>query len=191
MKSRTKQIGSVAAVALLAGLALSGCTINLGQNAPQAENSQSSSTDFSGYDIMFAQMMIPHHQQAVEMGTLAETLAFSPEVKDLAARIKAEQAPEIAQMKAWLTDAGSSMDMGHDMAMDGMLSAAALTALGNATGDAFDKLFLKSMILHHEGAIKMAQMIVDSNNSEAKALAAAIISSQTEQIEYMRGLLAN
>ena len=190
MKSRTKQIGSVAAVALLAGLALSGCTINLGQNAPQAENSQSSSTDFSGYDIMFAQMMIPHHQQAVEMGTLAETLAFSPEVKALAAQIKAEQAPEIAQMKTWLTNAGKSMDMGHEMTMDGMLSDAEFTALENSTGPEFDQLYLQGMIGHHEGAIKMAQMVVDSTNVEAKALGESIIASQTEQIAYMKSLLA-
>ena len=195
MKSRTKRIGSVVAAALLAGLALSGCSMNSAMNNPPAANSQNSATDFSGADIMFAQMMIPHHQQAVDMGTLAETRASSPEVKALAATIKAEQAPEILQMEAWLTASGASKDMGHDMghdmAMGGMLSGDEFKALENATGAEFDRLFLEGMIAHHEGAIDMAQMIIDSNNAEAKALGQAIISSQTQQIEYMRGLLTN
>ena len=180
MKTRTAQFS---AMVLLVIAALTGCA--------SSGTSANSATDFSGADIMFAQMMIPHHQQAVDMGTLAETRASSPEVKALAATIKAEQAPEITQMKTWLTIAGSSMEMGHDMGMGGMLSDDEFKALENATGAEFDKLFLEGMIAHHEGAIDMAQMIVESNNTEAKALAAAIISSQTEQIEYMRGLLAN
>ena len=191
MTSRTKRIGSVAAAALIAGLALTGCSMNSAMNNPPAANSQNAATDFSGADIMFAQMMIPHHQQAVDMGTLAETRASSPEVKALAATIKAEQAPEITQMESWLSSSGASKGMGHDMAMGGMLSGDEFKALESATGAEFDKLFLEGMIAHHEGAIDMAQMIVDSNNTEANALAAAIISSQTEQIEYMGGLLAN
>ena len=190
MKSRTMRAKAVAAAALVAGLALSGCAINSEPNASPAQSPQSSATDFSGYDIMFAQMMIPHHQQAVDMGTLAETRAFSPEVKALAAQIKAEQAPEIAQMKTWLTNAGKSMDMGHEMTMDGMLSDAEFTALENSTGTEFDKLYLQGMIGHHEGAIKMAQMVVDSTNAEAKALGDAVVKSQTKQIEYMKSLLS-
>ena len=190
MKSRTQRARAVAATAIIAGLALSGCSMNSETNNPPAENSQSSATDFSGYDIMFAQMMIPHHQQAVDMGTLAETRASNPAVKALAAQIKAEQAPEIAQMKTWLTNAGKSMDMGHEMTMDGMLSDADFTALEKSTGTEFDKLYLEGMIGHHEGAIKMAQMVVDSTNSEAKALGDAVVRSQTKQIEYMKSLLA-
>ncbi len=191
MRSHTLRITAAAAAALIASIGLTGCTMNTAINNPPAGNSQNAATDFSGSDIMFAQMMIPHHQQAVDMGTLAEARASSPEVKSLAAQIKAEQAPEISQMNAWLVASGASNDMGHDMAMGGMLSADEFKALENATGAEFDKLFLEGMIAHHEGAIDMARMIVDSNNTEARALAAAIISSQTEQIEYMRGLLAN
>jgi uncharacterized protein (DUF305 family) len=146
---------------------------------------------FSSADLMFAQMMIPHHQQAVDMGTLAETRASDPAVKELAAKIKAEQAPEIAQMSAWLADANSSSGMDHNMAMGGMLSDSEMAALTDAEGAAFDKLFLTAMIEHHKGAIQMAQMIIDSNNAEAAALAKAITSSQTEQIAYMEELLAN
>lgn len=185
---------SIAGAVVVSSLLLSGCTINLG--AAESHNHSGmmgeNKSDFSGADIMFAQMMIPHHQQAVDMGTLAETRASSPEVKALAAKIKAEQAPEIEQMKHWLEDAGASLDMGHDMGhgMGGMLTEEDMAALAAATGAEFDRLYLNGMIAHHEGAIHMAQMVVDSNNSEAKSLADAIISSQTEQITYMQELLA-
>ncbi len=202
MKSRTLRIAGIAGAALITSIALSGCTINLGApnnnsgsgmmdgNGMMGNNSNSSG--FSGSDIMFAQMMIPHHQQAVDMGTLAETRALSPEVKALAAKIKAEQAPEILQMQGWLSDSNSSMGMGHDMGHDmgGMLSEADMKALENATGAAFDKLYLEGMIAHHEGAIQMAQMVIDSSNDETRALGVAIVSSQTEQIAYMKTLLA-
>jgi uncharacterized protein (DUF305 family) len=147
-------------------------------------------SQFSGSDVMFAQMMIKHHEQAIEMGKLAASHAASPDVKALAADIVAEQGPEITQMKSWLSEAGASLEMGHHMAMDGLLSSAQMTALSAATGEAFDKLFLSGMIAHHKGAITMARLVVDSSNPEAAALAQTIIDSQTEQIAVMEGLLA-
>lgn len=177
---------------LVGALLLTGCTINIGgtgMNDSMMGNSESTS-GFSSNDIMFAQMMIPHHQQAVDMSTLAETRSTNPEILALSAQIKDAQAPEIKQMTAWLESAGAGMDMGHDMGMGGMLTDEQMTALSNASGAEFDKLYLQGMIAHHEGAIQMAQMIVGSNNAEAKELAAAIISSQTAEIEKMKTLLA-
>jgi uncharacterized protein (DUF305 family) len=186
----------------LSAVVLAGCSLIPGasdsdqdsgmMNGNGMMNSQRTNSAFSGADIMFAQMMIPHHQQAVDMGTLAETRALSPEVKALAAKIKTEQSPEITQMKGWLTSANASMDMGHDMGngMGGMLTTTEMTALQNATGADFDRLYLTGMIQHHKGAIHMAEMVVDSNNAEAKALGEAIIASQTKQITYMESLLA-
>lgn len=177
---------------LVGALLLTGCTINIGgtgMNDSMMGNSESTS-GFSSNDIMFAQMMIPHHQQAVDMSTLAETRSTNPEILALAVQIKDAQAPEIKQMTAWLESAGAGMDMGHDMGMGGMLTDEQMTALSNASGAEFDKLYLQGMIAHHEGAIQMAQMIVGSNNAEAKELAAAIISSQSAEIEKMKTLLA-
>lgn len=188
---------AITSAALLASLTLAGCTINLGNNdgdkggmGMNGGMTGQNSSEFSGADIMFAQMMIPHHQQAVDMGTLAETRASNTEVKALAAQIKSEQAPEIEQMKGWLTKAGAPLDMGHSMGMGGMLTDAEMTALKNASGAEFDRLYIKGMIAHHEGAIHMAQMVVDSNNAEARALGEAIITSQTKQIADMKVLLA-
>ena len=178
---------------MISSLTLVGCTINIGSNGPDGSwgmmgNSYSNS-QFSGGDIMFAQMMIPHHQQAVDMGTLAESRSSNPEVRALAAKIKAEQQPEITQMTSWLESARAPIEMGHDMGMGGMLSESEMKELQNASGAAFDRFFLEGMIEHHEGAIEMAQMVVDSNNSEARSLGEAIIKAQTEEIILMKSLL--
>lgn len=178
---------------LVAGsVAITGCTINIGTAGDDRHGmmNQNDESQYSSQDIMFAQMMIPHHQQAVDMGTLAETRASNPEVKTIAAQIKAEQAPEIEQMKSWLDASNSGMHMGHNMGMDGMLSDAEMKKLENATGAEFDKLYVAGMIGHHEGAVQMAQMVLLSDNSEAKALGEAIVESQTKQITYLKGLLA-
>ena len=189
--AKTTRLLATTATVLLAGIALTGCTINIGStDHNMGSMNQTNESGFSSTDIMFAQMMIPHHQQAVDMGTLAETRATNAEVKKLAAQIKAEQDPEITQMKGWLTKAGAGEHMGHDMGMDGMLSDSQMAALENATGAEFDRLYLEGMIAHHEGAISMANMVLESSNSEAKALGEAIVESQTAQIALMKELLA-
>ena len=82
------------------------------------------------------------------------------------------------------------MDMGHDMGMGGMLSEEQMAALENAQGAAFDKLYLEGMIGHHEGALQMAKMIENSDNAEAKQLAANIVTSQSAEIDKMKQMLA-
>ncbi|AWR22191.1 DUF305 domain-containing protein [Aurantimicrobium photophilum] len=195
MFNKKYRIAGITAVALAGAISLAGCTTNLGGNDSNGTmdggmmGNNKSASAFSGTDIMFAQMMIPHHQQAVDMSTLAETRTTNPEVLALAKQIKDAQAPEIKQMKAWIESSGSSTDMGHDMGMGGMLTDEQMTALENAQGAAFDKLYLEGMIGHHEGALQMATMIENSSNSEAKELAANIIKSQSAEIEKMKQML--
>jgi uncharacterized protein (DUF305 family) len=145
---------------------------------------------------MFAQMMIPHHQQAVEMSTLAETRASSPKIKALAAEIKEAQQPEIDQMTAWLEEWGIPvMPMDEAMSehgghgMSGMLTDDQMQQLADANGPEFDRLFAEFMILHHEGAIDMAEDVVDSKDPRVAALAAAIIKTQADEIAHMQGFL--
>ena len=152
-------------------------------------HSSSQTKEFSGADIMFAQMMIPHHEQALLMSELARTRSENSEVKKLAEQIFAAQSPEIAQMKTWLDKTGSGLSMGHDMGMNGMLSDEEIQNLKDAKGKAFDRLFLEGMINHHEGAIHMAEMIIDSDNEEVKKLGLSIQSSQQKEIELMKELL--
>jgi uncharacterized protein (DUF305 family) len=171
-----------------AGISMS--TMNHGGTQIESASGVNTS-DFSGVDVMFAQMMIPHHQQAIDMSALAQSRALSPEVKALASKMSAEQGPEIEQMRSWLKAANAPSEMGHQMSMDGMLSDAEMERITNASGEEFDELFIVGMIAHHEGAIEMAQMVVDSKNLEARELGASIIKTQTLEIAELRALLTN
>jgi uncharacterized protein (DUF305 family) len=152
------------------------------------QNSQNSK--YSQNEVMFAAMMIPHHEQAVTMSNMALTNTTNPKVLDLAQRIKAGQEPEIIQMNTWLDGSYSMMDhSGH--LMGGMLSDQDLEKLGTLKNKDFDEMFLTAMIEHHEGALQMTQMILNSSNNEVKTLADNIINSQTKEIAEMKELLDN
>ena len=137
---------------------------------------------------MFAAMMIPHHEQAIQMSELALLNSNEPEILALANEIKAAQGPEIEQMKSW----GSSMMGSHagHMMDEGMLSDDEMAQLKDIKGAEFDRLFLEVMIKHHQGAIEMADMIIDSANEEAALLGKNIVESQSAEIERMRQLLS-
>lgn len=145
-------------------------------------------------DVMFAQMMIPHHQQAIDMSLMAIKNGASAEIKILAKEIISSQNQEMSQMKYWLKakNAANSMghDMGHGMSMDGMLSDKQVKSLQMLKGSKFDKSFLESMIAHHQGALEMVDMLRGTTNSEAKKLAKEIVSEQKAEIKYMKKLLS-
>lgn len=155
----------------------------------------------NGRDVMFAQMMIPHHRQAVEMAGLAATRASSADVKALAAAIRKAQEPEIQQLGTWLKSWGApvpspgttgmgGMHHGGMDGMDGMMTEKDMKELEAAKGEAFDKAFLRMMIEHHEGAVAMAKAEQSSGQfPPAKQMAATIVSSQTAEITEMRTLL--
>jgi len=124
-------------------------------------------------EVMFAQMMIPHHEQILK----------------LSRQIKSLQSSEKSQLTYWLKATGSSMTMDHDMSMSGMLTVKELASLKRLTGTQFDRTFLQLMIKHHQGALEMLDLISDSKNAEAKALAKAIKSAQSKEITSMKLLL--
>lgn len=163
-------------------------------------------------DAMFAQAMIPHHQQAIEMSDmLLGKQGVDPGVVSLADQIKSAQGPEIEQMQGWLTQWGVSAmpapsgtgmpghDMpGHEMpggdmggmGGHGMMSEADMAALQNAQGAAAARLFLTQMIQHHKGAIMMAQKEIDNGQfSAAVEMARNIVSSQQKEIDTMQAML--
>ena len=189
MTSRNARIAASLAATVLAATVLAGCAMNSDSADHGMNHSTEADSMYSADDIMFLQMMIVHHQQAVDMGTLAETRALSPEVKALAAQIKAEQAPEIASMTKWLKDAGAPLEMGHSINMDGMLTDAQMMALENSSGTEFDRLYLEGMIAHHEGAIDMAKTALDSKAANTLELGHTITDSQAKQITLMKELL--
>lgn len=153
--------------------------------------SNSKVSDLSSADIMFLQMMIPHHQQAIEMSKLAATNSQNPELLTLAEKIKTDQSAEISMMRNWLSIAGASEDMGQmSHGMSGMLSDEDLKKLQSSTGKDFDKRWLQAMTGHHDGAIGMADMIKDAKNAKVKAFGSKIIADQSAQIEQMKIMLA-
>ncbi|MGV9288613.1 DUF305 domain-containing protein [Streptomyces sp. NPDC003719] len=149
-------------------------------------------------DVAFAKGMIPHHRQAVEMAGLAPDRARSAEVKRLAEDIRKAQDPEIRTLSGWLTSWGEEVPaegaMDHSMhgtgGMGGMMTAQDMTELENASGKAFDTAFLEMMVEHHEGAVEMARTEqADGAHGPARAMAGAIITSQSAEIERMNSLL--
>ena len=189
MFNKKYRIAAISAATLTAALVLSGCANTSTGNDANMMGSSENASAFSGTDIMFAQMMIPHHQQAVEMAQLAKKNTTYPDILALADQIEKAQGPEIEQMTQWINTSGASMDMGHEMPMEGMLSTEQMSALLAATGTDFDTLFLQGMIAHHQGAIAMADLIAQSTNPEAKKLAEAIVTGQSAEIETMQKLL--
>ena len=155
----------------------------------------SSGETFNSDDVMFAQMMIPHHEQAIEMSDIAldPTVGASPVVLDLATRIKAEQDPEIAQMTALLESWGEPLvpedGMDHSTMMEGMLTIEELDALAMLRGPEFDTAWANAMIAHHEGAVKMARDVLESGkNPEINSLATAVVESQLAEIEELKAI---
>ena len=171
-------------------LSLSGCGLVSVTDANHMDHGMmdDNTSQYSSNDLMFAQMMIPHHQQAIELANLAETRATNQEVLSLARTIKAEQAPEIEQMKSWLKVAGQSeMNMSDHMGM-GMLTEEEISTLAKAKGKEFEFLFLKDMIEHHKGAILMAESVLDSQNQEVRDFAKKIKQTQSNEITAMKQL---
>ena len=160
------------------------------------EPGDSPAVEFNDDDVMFAQMMIPHHEQAIELSDIAldPAVGASDVVRALAEQIKGAQDPEIDQMKSLLAGWGQSMtmdsDMDHSTMMSGMLTLEELASVSQLRGSEFDSAWLEAMIAHHEGAIEMAEDALENgSNSDIRALCEAIIAAQQAEIDEMRNLL--
>ena len=178
-------------VALIMVIALAGCSKDSSMGMDHEGHSSMASGDLSSDDIMFLQMMIPHHQQAIDISDLALTKSSDSELLALAKDIRDGQGAEIVKMKAWLDGANAGMDPGHSMGHDmgGMLSDSELAALEAATGKNFDLLWLKGMTGHHDGAIDMAAMIENAENAEIKSFGQAIVTTQSAQNKQMAAMI--
>lgn len=114
---------------------------------------------------------------------------------ELAQQIRAAQAPEIERMLGWLEEWGmpTSSEGGHGMghgAGDGMMSEQDMAALEEATGDDARRLFLEQMIVHHEGALQMTEMQLETGqHPDVLALAQQMHDDQSVEIGTMRQLL--
>ncbi|MFB0620529.1 DUF305 domain-containing protein [Streptomyces sp. AGS-58] len=196
-------VAAATAALLLAACGGSGGTAGAGGSTPSATPS-ASATAHNAQDVAFAQGMIPHHRQALEMAELADGRASSARVKDLAARIEKAQGPEIRTMTGWLTSWGEQVPktgMDHSShsgmsgmsgmpAMPGMMGDDDMAALRKTTGKEFDSRFLSLMVAHHQGAVEMARTERNEGRyGPALTMADAVVTAQTAEIEEMRQLL--
>jgi len=204
----------ISGIALASAVLLGACSGNDSMSGMQTSSSapamSGQQASHNADDVTFAQQMIPHHSQALEMAKLVPSRSTNPKVTDLASRIEKAQDPEIQQMQGWLTTwgAGSTSTMpsttGESMpgmgtssmppmtsgSMPGMMSDADMKNLEQAKGAEFDKMWLDMMIKHHQGAIDMAKTELEKgSNADAKALAQKIIDAQQAEITEMQGLL--
>jgi uncharacterized protein (DUF305 family) len=163
------------------------------------QSSMPNGAGFNAADVQFAQMMIPHDAQAVQMAELAGATAADLEVKQLAASIKSAQQPEIDTMTGWLKTWNQPMAQpgGHDMpgmngmnGMPGMMSDADLASLNAASGLDFDRRFTRMMIAHHNGASQMARDVrKNGTNPDVKGLAVMIEQAQTTEVTQLQNIL--
>lgn len=162
------------------------------QAAAPSGTSASVSTSANA-DVVFAQSMIPHHEQAVEMADMAldPDASSSVEVRELAVDVKAAQDPEIETMRGWLEAWGAPQEAPSAMEHDsGMMADTDMSALAEAEGTEFDQMWLTMMIEHHEGAITMARDVQSiTEDEEVKAMAEDIIAAQEAEIATMQALL--
>lgn len=145
-------------------------------------------------DVAFVQGMVPHHEQAIQMSELVIANGDDPTVIALAEQINAAQGPEIDQMNTWLDDwdidpAGSDGMDGMDGA-NGMMSDDEMDMMSEAMGADLDRMFLETMIRHHQGAIRMAEVeLEEGSNADVLALAQGIIDGQQAEIDQMQSML--
>lgn len=155
-------------------------------------------------DVAFMQGMIAHHAQALEMTALVPDRSENQGFRLLTQRIEITQKSEIKMMQDWLRKRGEDVPEatphhGHNMEghaammMPGMLTPDQMAELRSASGAAFEKLFLKYMIQHHEGALVMVADLLASpgagQETEIYRFVSDVDADQRMEIARMRNLL--
>jgi len=186
-KASAALITTFAAIILLAGCTDSATDTHQANHGDHSDHGDMSTTTMGETETMFATMMIPHHQQAIEMSELALLNSTNEEVRKLAQQILDAQNKEIQQMQGWIDGHGHEVHGDHEMG--GMASEEDLAKLKTLSSPEFDRLFLKLMIVHHEGALDMVSMLDGTENPEAQELAKHIVEIQQAEIDLMNQLL--
>ena len=147
----------------------------------------------SATEEAFLKGMIPHHESAVEMAEIALDRGEHRQIKDLANAIIEAQNAEIAQMEQIydrltgdeiVPDPAAHEELGLSQDEAGMHGDSA-AMLEGATKD-FDKAFIDEMVPHHQGAIRMARVVLgDTEDSEIRELGNAIVAAQSREIDEM------
>jgi uncharacterized protein (DUF305 family) len=178
-------VGAGAPVIVPGGPGSAGRTATPGERIGPAEQ-------VSAADVRFAESMIPHHRQALEMTALVEARTTSPEIRRTAAQITLAQRPEIELMSRWLATLGRAVPAaGHTehAATSGMATLEQLNALRAARGAEFDRRFLELMIRHHQGAVRMAgEQLASGRDQGMRLMAKEVYAGQSIEIARMRAI---
>jgi uncharacterized protein (DUF305 family) len=138
-------------------------------------------------DKTFVADMTPHHALGVRMADMALAKADDVRVREFGFTMARYQQAEFNQLSAMATS-WKANPSGH---AHGMLTPADEDALAALNGRAFDKAWLKQMIIHHEGAVAMATSeVATGSDAKAKAIAANVATVQTKEITKMKAVLA-
>lgn len=147
-------------------------------------------------DVEFMQGMIAHHSQAIVMSRMAESHGANPQVLKLSNKIDQSQIPEIHIMQVWLNrnkQFAPDTSSWHNMTMAGMLTTAQLAELDSAKGVDFDRAYLRLMIQHHAGALKMVDDLFNvalaGQDVDVNVFANDVVTAQTAEIGIMQRLL--
>jgi uncharacterized protein (DUF305 family) len=206
LRSRVRATVVLASAALAAGSVLTACGTSDSTDAkPAATHTATNGDVYNDADVTFAQQMIPHHAQAIEMTDMTRGRELSPEVAQLAASIMEAQTPEIETMTDWLTAWGEDVpetmrdhanahgdEIGDVEGEDlpGMMSQDDMDALVSAPDSEFEDMWLDMMVEHHRGAIEMAEDEQEAGRfSPAVDLAEDIAAGQTAEVDQMTELL--
>jgi uncharacterized protein (DUF305 family) len=186
---------AMSAVALLAALVLSACDTPAAGPRTEQTPDVPPATVHNAADVAFAQHMIPHHQQALDMADMVPTHTTNATLQTVAIHIKTDQQAEIVTLEGFLARWNEPRHNHGDhgsMSMDGMVDSETMARLPSLTGSDFDTLWITSMIGHHQGAVEMAQdEIAHGQNPDAIKTAQIIVVSQEREIAFMRDIRAS
>lgn len=184
------------AVAVIAALALALTFAGPSLRAAFTSETSTSANGEAGYndtDVHFLGMMVPHHQQAIDMSdVLLDSDVDDAKVRDLAQRIKDGQERENEQMRAWADEWGIEKDMEHHSThiANGMFHPEQLEQFEALRGDELRTAFLEMMHFHHNHVIKMTQDEVDRGGYEPlREMAQQMVDVQTAEMGEMEEML--
>jgi len=159
---------------------------------------------YTAADVQFMAGMIGHHAQAVLMAGWAPSHGASGSVRALCERIVVGQRDEIAFLQRWLRERHEAVPpadprghvmpgMDHPVLMPGMLTPDEMAQLDSARGPEFDRLFLRDMIRHHQGALTMVQQLLSAQGAAQDGpvfkFAADVNADQSTEIDRMSRML--
>ncbi|RSN30738.1 DUF305 domain-containing protein [Amycolatopsis sp. WAC 01416] len=180
----------------MAAVALAGCS----DEAPQSQTAppgsspmaQQAAVPFNDADVAFARQALAHHQQGVDLASLAETRAGNDQLKALAKRVIDTHEPEIARLsgliEAWGQPAPDDPNLEH-IQRDGYIAPGDMAALAGLSGKDFDRQFAARLIRQREAGVRIAEAETQhGRNPDARDLAATTSRSQQQEISDLRGL---